>query len=123
MGEELQLSVSCCRPDSWPRLQNTCHHVAKLTPCWVCKRPKSWGQHGVQDKEVWGQSSVREGSGETEVLSRTASNQQGLEQLGAGAKGQEGGSGRETCPLCAGLLHPLLLQHNDLQGRNDSLQL
>lgn len=78
----------------------------------------------VQDKEVWGQSSVREGSGQTEVLSRAASNQQGLEQLGARAKGpEEGGFGRETCPLCAGLLHPLLPQHNDLQGRNDSLQL
>lgn len=55
-----------------------------------------------------GQSSVREGLGKTEVFSRTASNQQCLEQLGAGAKGpEEGDFGRETCPLCAGLLHPL----------------
>lgn len=71
-----------------------------------------------------GQSSVREGLGKTEVLSRTANNQQGLEQLGVRVKGpEEGGFGREMYPLCAGLLHPLLPQHNDLQGRNDSLQL
>lgn len=71
-----------------------------------------------------GQSSVREGLGKTEVFSRTASSQQCLEQLGLGPRDQRRetlGGKRALCVL--GSCTPLLPQHNDLQGRNDSLQL
>lgn len=39
--------LSCCRPDSWLRLQKMWHHVAEMTPCWALQEAKelvsTWG--------------------------------------------------------------------------------
>ena len=81
------------------------------------------GQHGVQGREVEGQSPGREEQGKAEVLGRAACDQWGLEPLGAGAKGLEEALGGKHDLCVPGSCAPSLPRRNDRQGRNDGLQL